>query len=433
MPALQRRKITFPFEAAQLPVIKNKVLEWITIRSGTFLYLDSHGFADPYGRYEMLAATGAVQWLSDLNDLQAHQAAGNGWCFGHLAYDFKNQLFEGLESRHPALAPAYEAVRFFVPETVLYINRDTSMLVLETLLMQNEDDLLAEILQMPLTAGVSLPRLSFQRNQNKTAYLAALAQVQEHIRAGDCYELNYCSSAEALAPGLHPLQVYRALRQKTPAPFSAFYGCRGAYMMGASPERFFAVRNHQLIAQPIKGTAARGRTETEDEAAKESLLTSKKERAENVMIVDLMRNDLARCCEPGTVRVAELFGIYTFPAVHQMISTVTGKVLSGLSVAAMLKVLFPMGSMTGAPKKRVMELTDELETSRRGLYAGTVGYLSPDGDADFNVVIRSLFYDAASGRLSYHSGGAITHQSLPAQEWEELLLKGKALEQLFAG
>lgn len=424
----QRKAHRFSFDPEKIDEIKNKVLAWIH-SSGTFLYLDSHGYQDPYGRYEMLAACAPVRWIKGSQGLNELRSASPDWYFGHLAYDFKNELFKGLTSRHKGKAPTFEDLAFFVPETVCFIPRGACALVIES--FKDPENILSEILHTPVPVEGDLPNLTFKRCQQQPEYEAALQQVLAHIAAGNCYELNYCSEAVANAAGLDPCSVYRALKRKAPMPFSAYYRHEDAYMMGASPERYFCKSQSKLIAQPIKGTAPRGANKAADQSAIDRLRKDPKEQAENVMIVDLMRNDLARVCVPGTVEVAELFGIYTFPTVHQLISTVVGTLRPTITVAEILEKTFPMGSMTGAPKKRVLEITDELEVSRRGLYAGTTGYLSPDGDADFNVVIRSLFYDADSGRLSYHSGGAITRQSVPEQEWNELLLKGCALEALF--
>lgn len=421
----QRRKWTIPFEDTECGAIKNKVLEWLS-HSGTFLYLDSHGYEDPYGHYEMLAACESIKWIHELQELSEYNA---DWRFGHLSFNFKNELFRGLKKADPSVNPLFEDCSFFVPQTVCYIPASQQELIIESF---SDPQLIArQIMETVVSPGTALPQLIFARSQNEAEYSTALEAVLSHIAAGNCYELNYCSEAAAHAPDLNPLTVYRSLKEKASMPFSAFYRQGNAYMMGASPERYFCKRQHQLIAQPIKGTAPRGLSEAEDEQIKKQLKSDPKEQAENVMIVDLMRNDLARCCEIGSVQVAELFGVYTFPTVHQLISTVTGTMLPDITLADIFERTFPMGSMTGAPKKRVLEITEELEATPRGLYAGTVGYQSPDGDADFNVVIRSLMYDATNGRLSYHSGGAITRQSRPAQEWAELLLKGRALEELF--
>jgi para-aminobenzoate synthetase component 1 len=203
-------------------------------------------------------------------------------------------------------------------------------------------------------------------------------------------------------------------------------------MMCASPERYLHKHGNTILSQPIKGTARRGTDTGSDNEIKTALQSSIKDRAENVMIVDLVRNDIARSCKTGSVKVEELFGIYTFPQVHQMISTITGQLKEEEPFTNAIRYSFPMGSMTGAPKVKVMELVEKYEHSRRELFSGTVGYISPEGNFDFNVIIRSLFYNAATRYLSYQTGGAITYDSTPEQEWEEMRLKAWALEKIFS-
>lgn len=202
--------------------------------------------------------------------------------------------------------------------------------------------------------------------------------------------------------------------------------------MCASPERYLFKDGVKVLSQPIKGTARRDADVTIDSQIKQELRNSIKDQAENVMIVDLVRNDLARSCETGSVHVDELFGIYSFPQVHQMISTVSGELKPGVPFTNAIHYSFPMGSMTGAPKIKVMELIELYEQQRRELFSGTVGYINPEGDFDFNVVIRSLFYNAATQYLSYQTGGAITYDSDPMKEWEEMRLKAWALERIFS-
>jgi para-aminobenzoate synthetase component I len=212
------------------------------------------------------------------------------------------------------------------------------------------------------------------------------------------------------------------------APFAAFMRWKDRYLLSGSPERFLQKKGDILRSQPIKGTRRRGTTSAEDESIRAELAACEKDRAENVMIVDLVRNDLARNCLPGSVVVDELFGIHTFQTVHQMISTVRGTLRPDAHPMQALRDAFPMGSMTGAPKVRAMELIEHYERSRRGLYSGAVGYWTPGGDFDFNVVIRSLLYNAADRYLSYHVGGAIVYDSAGEQEYEECLLKGEAMQ-----
>jgi para-aminobenzoate synthetase component 1 len=194
-------------------------------------------------------------------------------------------------------------------------------------------------------------------------------------------------------------------------------------LLCASPERFIHRSGSKLISQPIKGTAKRGSTEQSDELSKNHLATSEKEKAENVMIVDLVRNDLSKFAVKGTVLVDELFGVYTFPRVHQMISTVSCEIKKAVTFTQILRSAFPMGSMTGAPKVSAMNIIEEFENFKRGLFSGTVGYIQPDGDFDFNVVIRSILYDSESRTIAIPAGGAITNKSIPEEEFDEMVLK----------
>jgi para-aminobenzoate synthetase component 1 len=229
------------------------------------------------------------------------------------------------------------------------------------------------------------------------------------------------------------VSAFRRLRAASPAPFSALLKRHGQYTICASPERFLCGWERRVISQPMKGTAPRGATDDEDASMISTLHSSAKERAENVMIVDLVRSDLARSCVQGTVTVDDLFGIHTFPAVHQMVSTVSGRLRDDQTWWDAARHAFPMGSMTGAPKEMVMSLIARYEHAPRGRFSGSIGYVTPDGDFDFNVVIRSLFYDERDGRLWYSTGGAITWASDPEAEWQETLLKGAAIEGLFRG
>jgi para-aminobenzoate synthetase component 1 len=215
------------------------------------------------------------------------------------------------------------------------------------------------------------------------------------------------------------------------APFSAMFNWGDKYLMSASPERFLKKKGNKIISQPMKGTAPRSANPAEDSEYRERLRTSEKDRAENVMIVDLVRNDLARSCKPGSVQVDELFGIYTFPQVHQMVSVVSGELQNDMHPVDVIKHAFPMGSMTGAPKVMAMRLIEEMEESRRGMYAGSIGYFTPDMDFDFNVVIRSILYNDTTKYISIHSGGAIVFDSDPEEEYKECLIKVKGLRDIF--
>jgi para-aminobenzoate synthetase component I len=239
--------------------------------------------------------------------------------------------------------------------------------------------------------------------------------------------VNLCQEFFAENTLLDPLAVFERLNALAEAPFSAFLRWQRRYLLSASPERFLKKTGRRVVSQPIKGTRRRGKNAEEDEHIRRELAASEKDRAENVMIVDLVRNDLSRHCLPGSVRADELFGIYTFPTVHQMISTVSGALPPGADGLRLLRDAFPMGSMTGAPKVMAMQLIEQYERSRRGLYSGALGYFDPDGDFDFNVVIRSVLYNAESGYVSASVGGAIVYDSDPEQEYEECMLKAEAM------
>jgi para-aminobenzoate synthetase component 1 len=227
---------------------------------------------------------------------------------------------------------------------------------------------------------------------------------------------------------INPADVYHRLTSVSPNPFSVFYRVNDSYLLCASPERYLMKKGSRIFSQPIKGTIKREKGDLlSDEKLKRELRESIKEQAENVMVVDLVRNDLTKVCREDSVHVDELFGIYSFPQVHQMISTISGDLKEGMGFTEVIEASFPMGSMTGAPKKRVMQLIDQYEATPRGIFSGAVGYIDPDGDFDLNVVIRSIMYNARERYLCYKLGSGITFYSDAVKEWEECLLKGEAI------
>jgi para-aminobenzoate synthetase component 1 len=239
--------------------------------------------------------------------------------------------------------------------------------------------------------------------------------------------MNFCQEFFSENAYVDPLSVYHNLTNISPTPFAGFFKLGGKYILSATPERFLSKRGNILTSQPIKGTAKRSLDVDEDLRIKADLKNSKKEQAENVMIVDLVRNDLTKSAVKGTVKVDELFGIYTFPQVHQMISSISCELSPDVHFIDAIKNTFPMGSMTGAPKLRAMQLIDEYERSKRGAYSGSFGYIDPSGDFDFNVVIRSILYNTDTAYLSFQVGGAITYESDAEKEYEECLVKASAI------
>jgi para-aminobenzoate synthetase component 1 len=408
--------------------IKQKLLCWGS-RHSSFLFLDSCGYPDPYGRYEWIAAVGEKKRLRSWQELHAHSEGQ--WLFGHISYDaFETLPHFALRSKHLDQTQ-WSPITFFIPEAVVALERGSITPVLYAA-PEDVERLQAALFNEAISEPEAIPAVSFSPALAEQDYLQTIEALREHIAAGDCYEINFCNARHADAPlVLSTLSVFQSLVERSPAPFAAYYQTDGLSMTGASPERYLRVSGKKVLSQPIKGTARRHADPFQDKAASDTLRASPKEQAENVMIVDLTRSDLARVCEVGSIQVDELFGIQSFPAVHQLVSTVSGTLQGGKTWVDALEASFPMGSMTGAPKRKVIELIDRYEPARRGLFSGTVGYVSPSGAADFNVVIRSLFYDQHTQELSYSTGGAITWGSDPVSEWEETLLKGEALERLF--
>jgi para-aminobenzoate synthetase component 1 len=430
-----RKTATFSLKASDVKIVKQKMLNWAN-QFSIFCFLDNNGYKNQYNRFECLLGVNPASFVEGqdatvLHNIYNWQQQNKDWLLGHFSYDFKNALEPRLSSKHTNKI-GFTPASFFCPEVVCYIKADGTALVVESL-NADPEEIWQQINGISLAPRTLLPKISFQLNISKDKYLGTIGQLREHIAAGDCYEINFCSEGFAENEMIDPLGVFIRLNEVTPAPFAALYRHGERYMMCASPERYLFKQGSKIVSQPIKGTAKRGRDREADEASKAFLKSSVKELAENVMIVDLVRNDLARSCEVTSVRVEELCGIYSFPQVHQMISTVSGTLAAGNSFTDAIKYSFPMGSMTGAPKIKVMQLIEQYERTARGLYSGCVGYITPNSDFDFNVVIRSLFYNATDKYLSYQTGGAITFDSDPELEWEEMRLKALAMENIFSG
>lgn len=352
------------------------------------------------------------------------------WIFSHLNYDIKNNIENRLQSNH--IDPiAFPLLTFIVPEFVLVMEEGEAK-------MYQQKNSLDSCYEIPLptfsqskikTQVSTTTDLNFLDEQIfKDSYTRALKKIQQHLQQGDIYEINYCLPFQARGHISNPPAFWWTMQEENQAPFSALYRHKEKWLMSCSPERFIYQRDSKIISQPIKGTIKRDADPTHDSLQKSSLKNNQKDQAENVMIVDLVRNDLGKIAIPGSVKVDELCGIYSLKTVHQMISTISATLKKNLLFSDILKACFPMGSMTGAPKIRAMEIIEDLEFFSRGLYSGSVGYISPDGCFDFNVVIRSILYDSATKTLLYPAGGAITAHSDIEKEFEECLLKAKSMK-----
>ncbi|MCH2045292.1 MAG: anthranilate synthase component I family protein [Saprospiraceae bacterium] len=429
-------------QASDLGLFKQKILYWLNQNfdpQAPICYLDNnqhHSLLDsnPKG-YECIVGVGAAQNIEllehapdNLGKLQEFAKANQGqWILGSLSYDLKNDI-ENLSSQNEDQIQ-WALAHFFVPQTLILLYKDSSI---EIQSQVAEPTSIYEAIQktVPFVYAESEDQsIHLSPKVPKQNYLNTVDRIREHIIAGDLYEMNYCQEfyTKNAPTSLNPFQLFERLNQTTQTPFASFYHWQQRFLLCGSPERFIKKTGQKLLAQPIKGTIKRGKTTIEDQALQKQLYESIKDRAENVMIVDLMRNDLTRICETGTIEVPELFGIYPFAQVSQMISTVTGQLKADLDWVDVIKHTFPMGSMTGAPKIMSMQLIEKYEASRRGLYSGSVGYITPDGDFDFNVIIRSLLYNSIHNYLSLMVGGAIVYDSIPELEYEECLTKIKGL------
>lgn len=271
------------------------------------------------------------------------------------------------------------------------------------------------------------PARTWQLRTHREDYLRRAERIAAHLHRGDIYELNYCVERWCIDHALDPLATFVRLLQRTDAPHAAFLRHGDRYAICMSPERFLRVDGGMLLTQPMKGTRPRVSDPADDRRIARHLQADPKERSENIMAVDVARNDLGRVAVPGSVQVPELCTLRTLPNVHQLVSTVSARLAPGRSAWDAVRAAFPMASMTGAPKPRAMEIIAGLEDTRRGLYSGALGFELPDGTLDLNVVIRTITYDAGSGRASLITGGAFTAQSDPLAEWAECTVKARSI------
>jgi len=408
-------------------LFKQKALQWASTFDAV-CYLDSNNFPDRYSKFDALIAIEVKSSLianaeNAFEQLADFRTENPGWITGFFGYDLKNEV-ENLTSSN-ADELEFPDLYFFAPKHLIILKENQVEIISE-----DEQFVLNAIQNYPTHQTIESSSINIQSRFSKTEYLDAANKIKEHISRGDIYVTNFCQEFFAENAAIDPLEVFSKLNAISPNPFSGFFKWGSNYILSASPERFLAKRNEKLISQPIKGTAKRGKTTEEDEIIKQQLRSHTKELQENVMIVDLVRNDLTRSAKQGTVKAEELFKIRSFNQLHQMVSTVVCEIENNITPIDVIRNTFPMGSMTGAPKISSMRLMEELERSKRGIYSGAMGYFSPDGDFDFNVVIRTILYNATKKYLSFQVGSAITYHADAEQEYEECLLKAKAILQV---
>ena len=421
-------RTTITKDIAAFPNFTNQLLYWAN-QFREVVLLDSNAYHQKYSSYDAILAVDAFTSIKTdsenaFQDLYQYQSQTKDWLFGYLSYDLKNDTEELHSKNFDGLA--FPDLFFFQPKKLFLIKgNQVEMQYLKMCDDEIETDFeeilsIASIIHHPTSINI-------QQRISKENYLLKVSKMLEHIHRGDIYEANFCMEFYAEKAQIEPLEIYQKLNAISEPPFAVYFKNNFQYLLSASPERYLRKEGTKVISQPIKGTAKRSFDLEQDEQLKSDLAQNEKERSENIMIVDLVRNDVSHTAIKGSVQVEELCQIYTFKQVHQMISTIVSEVENTTSPIEILRTTFPMGSMTGAPKISAMQIIEELEETKRGLYSGAVGYFTPNGDFDFNVVIRSILYNQEKKYLSFSVGSAITALSDPEKEYEECLLKAKAM------
>jgi len=408
---------------------KTQLLAWAQ-QFEDIVWLDSNQYLQPHSSYDSILAVDAFTGIqtdsvNGFQKLKEYQSITNDWIFGYLSYDLKNdteplssQNFDGLN---------FPDLCFFQPKRLFLFKEDKLTIRYLNVVSDEVDADLKSIETFSLQNNSSHKNdIQIESRISKKQYINKVSTLLSHIHRGDIYEANFCQEFYAHAE-INSLETYFKLNKISQPPFATFLKTGDKYLLSSSPERYLKKVGLEIMSQPIKGTTRRSEHLEEDADLKTILESDPKERSENIMIVDLVRNDLSKIAQKGTVNVTELCQIYSFKQVHHMISTVQAKALPTILPVDIIAATFPMGSMTGAPKISAMKIIEALEATKRGLYSGTVGYFTPEGDFDFNVVIRSILYNASKSYVSFSVGSAITSKSTPENEYEECLVKAKAM------
>jgi para-aminobenzoate synthetase component 1 len=408
---------------------KQQVLTWAQ-QFREVVFMDSNDYPQDYSSFDCILAVDAftsikTDFHNAFEDLKQYQQITKDWLFGYLSYDLKNDIevlnsnnFDGLN---------FPDLFFFQPKKI-FLLKGNQLEIQYLNMCDDEVEVDFEEILISQSIGFNIQETPIiQQRISKENYLEKASKILEHIHRGDIYEANFCMEFFVENATINPLEKFQKLNEISKSPLAVYFKNNNHFLLSASPERYLKKDGETLISQPIKGTSKRYSDPIEDENSKNQLALDPKERSENIMVSDLVRNDLSRTAQKGSVKVTELCGIYSFEQVHQMITTITSKIDSQYTAVEVIRTTFPMGSMTGTPKVSVMKIIEELEETKRGLYSGAVGYFTPNGDFDFNVVIRSILYNQENKYISFSVGSAITSLSVPENEYEECLLKAKAM------
>lgn len=413
---------------------KSKLLIWAQ-QFKIAVWLDSNNYIQKHSNFDAVLAVDAfskieTNYINAFNKLKAYQTGVNDYIFGYLGYDLKNDVEHLTSNNLDELN--FPDLFFFQPKKIFFIK---GTIVTVKYISQFQKEIETDLVDInnpePNKNKVKTKNnIKIKLRIHKDEYYKKLNSILNHIHRGDIYEASFCQEFYSENSVINPLKIYTQLNQISKPPFATFLKLNDKFLLSASPERYLKKDGNRVISQPIKGTEKRALSNKEDLKLIAELEKNPKERAENIMIVDLVRNDLSRSAIKGSVKVDELCKVYTFEQVHQLISTISCKVSNTIHPVDIIKDTFPMGSMTGAPKISAMKIIEDLEATKRGLYSGAVGYFTPKGDFDFNVIIRSILYNKTKKYVSYSVGGAITAKSVPEKEYEECLLKAKAMKQV---
>jgi para-aminobenzoate synthetase component 1 len=428
---MQRTTRTYSVESVSN--LHEKLLRWAQ-QYETAIWLDSNKHHLEHSNFDNILAIEeftSIQTDAEhaFEKLKEYQTITQDYLFGYLSYDVKNAS-ENLTSTNVDDL-GFAELFFFQPQKILFI-KDNRVEFRYLSMVEDEIDTdfkaICDIVLKPKKTTISNEEVEIRSRISKKDYLKKVDKILEYIHKGDIYEVNFCQEFYAENTSINPLDIYEDLNTISEAPFATFLKIDHQFLLCASPERYLKKEGRKIISQPIKGTAKRFKNRLEDQKIATALSKDTKERSENIMIVDLVRNDLSKSAKKGSVQVEELCKVSSFKQVHQMISTVVSEIKDDVHLVDVIKDTFPMGSMTGAPKISAMKIIESLEETKRGLYSGTVGYFTPNGNFDFNVVIRSILYDAEKKYLSFSVGSAVTAKSSPEKEYEECLLKAKAMQ-----
>ncbi|ANW96965.1 aminobenzoate synthetase [Wenyingzhuangia fucanilytica] len=419
------------FTVDNTPQIKEQLLVW-GAQHNTVAWLDSNN--NTKTNIEGFLAIDQISFITSdyhnaFEQLKFYVDNIQDYAFGYLGYDLKNDV-EKLSS-HNIDETNFPDLYFFQPKKLIEVQKDGILFRYPKDLAEDIDKDWKAILASKKEISAKKP-LDIHHRIDKETYIKQVEKALKEIHKGEVYELNFCQEFYAKNASIHPVNTYLDLNTISQAPFATFLKIKDLFLLSASPERFLQKKGDTLVSEPIKGTARRRTLPEKDISQIELLKNNTKEIAENIMIVDLVRNDLSHIAQKGTVSVNELCKIYTFKQVHQMISSITCKIKPNIHMVDAIKACYPMGSMTGAPKIAAMKFIEDLEASKRGIYSGAVGYFTPEQDFDFNVVIRSIVYNQSKNYVSFSVGSAITAKANPEQEYEECLLKAKAMREVLS-